>query len=199
MSKNILLISVDILKERTDIHGNIDPKLIYPHIKFVQDAYIKKVLGTALYDKLLTIIEDGTITTGGNTDYKLLLDEYIIDAMIWYCKSEMSVDISFQMWNKGVVRKQGQDTDLPTMSELIDISNRYKSKGEYYADKIKLFLIDQSSRLQKYPEYTHPGSTVDTVTPEMRNFTSPVWLGDTDGRDNPWCNKGGFNGQPYHD
>lgn len=199
MSKNILLISVDILKERTDIHGNIDPKLIYPHIKFVQDAYIKKVLGTALYDKLLTIIENGTIATGGNTDYKLLLDEYIIDAMVWYCKSEMSVDISFQMWNKGVVRKQGQDTDLPTMSELVDISNRYKSKGEYYADKIKLFLIDQSSRLQKYPEYTHPGSTVDTVTPEMRNFTSPVWLGDTDGRDNPWCNKGGFNGQPYHD
>lgn len=199
MSKNILLISVDILKERTDMHGNIDPKLVYPHIKFVQDAYIKKVLGTALYDKLQTIIEDGTITTGGNADYKLLLDDYIIDAMIWYCKSEMAVDISFQMWNKGVVRKQGQDTDLPTMSELVDISNRYKSKGEYYADKMKLFLIDQSSRLQKYPEYTHPGSTVDTITPEMRNFTSPIWLGDTDGKDNPWCNKGGFNGQPYHD
>lgn len=199
MSKNILLISVDILKERTDIHGNIDAKLIYPHIKFVQDAFIKKVLGTALYDKLQDIINDGTIIDSNNADYKLLLDEYIIDAMIWYCKSEMSVDTSFQMWNKGVVRKQGQDTELPSMSELIDIANRYKSKGEYYANRLKLFLIDQSSRLQKYPEYTHPGSTVDTITPEMQNFTSPIWLGDTDGKDNPWCNPGGFNGQPYHD
>ncbi len=199
MSKNILLISVDILKERTDMHGNIDPKLIYPHIKFVQDAYIKKVLGTALFDKLQTIIDDGTISSGGNVDYKLLLDEYIIDCMVWYCKSEMSVDISFQFWNKGVVRKQGVDTDLPSMTELVDIANRYKSKGEYYANRMKLFLIDQSSREQKYHEYTRPGSKVDTITPEMQNFTSPIWLGDPDGRDNPWCNRGGFNGQPYHD
>lgn len=199
MSKNILLISVDILKERTDMHGNIDPKLIYPHIKFVQDAYIKKVLGSALFDKLQTLIDDGTITSGGNADYKLLLDEYVIDTMIWYCKSEMSVDISFQFWNKGVVRKQGQDTDLPSMAELIDISGRYKNKGEYYANRMKLWLIDQSSREHKFPEYTSPGSTVDTITPEQRNFTMPIFLGSSDCNDNPYCNPGGFNGQPYHD
>lgn len=197
MSKNILLISVNILKERTDIHGNIDEKLIYPHIKFVQDAFIKPILGSALFDKLQTLIDAGTISAGGNADYKLLLDEYLIDTMIWYCKSEMAVDISFQMWNKGVVRKQGQDTDLPTMSELIDISNRFKNKGEYYGNRMKLFIIDQSSRNQKYPEYTNPGSTIDTITPEQRNFTLPIYLGGAD--DNPYCNRGGFNGQPYQD
>lgn len=197
MSKNILLISVDILKERTDIHGNIDPKLIYPHIKYVQDIYIKPVLGSALFDKLQAIINNNTIGDAANADYKLLLDDYIIDAFIWFCKSEMAVDISFQMWNKGVVRKQGQDTDLPSMSELVDISNRFKNKGEEYANRITNFLLDQSGRLGKYPEYTNPGNTVDTVTPEMRNFTSPLYLGDID--DNPYCNRGGFNGQPYHD
>lgn len=197
MSKNILLISVDILKERTDIHGNIDPKLIYPHIKYVQDIYVKPVLGSALYDKLQTLIDTGTIGDTNNADYKLLLDEYIIDAFVWFCKSEMAVDISFQMWNKGVVRKQGQDTDLPSMSDLVDISNRYKNKGEHYANRITTFLLDQSGRLQKYPEYVNPGSTVDTITPEQRNFTSPIYLGD-DGC-NPYCNPGGFNGQPYRD
>lgn len=197
MSKNILLISVEILKERTDIHGNIDPKLIYPHIKYVQDIYIKPVLGSALFDKLQTLINDASIGSPTNADYKLLLDDYIIDAFIWFCKSEMAVDISFQMWNKGVVRKQGVDTDLPSMSELIDIANRFKNKGEEYANRITNFLLDQSGRLRKYPEYTNPGSTVDTVTPEMRNFTSPLYLGDTDC--NPYCNPGGFNGQPYHD
>lgn len=198
MSKNVLLMSVEILKERTDIHGNIDPKLIYPHIKYVQDIYIKPVLGTALFDKLQTLIENGTIGQPANADYKLLLDDYIIDAFIWFCKSEMTVDISFQTWNKGVVRKQGVDTDLPTMTELIDISNRHKNKGEAYANRITTFLLDQSGRLQKYPEYINPGSTVDTITPEMRNFTSPIYLGD-DERCNPWCNPGGFNGQPYKD
>ena len=199
MSKNILLISVDILKERTDIHGNVDPKLIYPHIKYVQDAFIKPVLGTALFDKLQTLIDGNTIADPSNADYKLLLDEYLIDTLIWYVKSELQVDISFQTWNKGVVRKQGENTEMPTMSELIDLAGRYKNKGEYYANRMKLFIIDQNSRNQKYQEYTHPGSTIDTVTPEQRNFTLPVYLGDTEGRDNPWCNPGGFNGQPYRD
>lgn len=199
MSKNILLISVDILKERTDIHGNIDPKLIYPHIKYVQDAFIKPILGSALFDKLQTLIDAGTISAGGNADYKLLLDEYLIDTIIWYVKSELQVDISFQTWNKGVVRKQGENTEMPSMSELIDLANRYKSKAEYYGNRMKYFLIDQSSRSQKYPEYTNPGSTVDTITPDQRQFTMPIYMGDSDGRDNPYCNKGGFNGQPYQD
>lgn len=199
MSKNILLISVEILKERTDIHSNVDPKLIYPSIKYVQDAFIKPILGTALFDKLQALIDDGSITAGGNADYKLLIDEYLIDTMIWYVKSELQVDGSYQVWNKGVVRKQGENTELPSMSELIDLAGRYKNKAEYYGNRMKLFIIDQNSRNQKYPEYMHPGSTIDTVTPEQRNFTLPVYLGDGDGRDNPWCNKGGFNGQPYHD
>lgn len=197
MSKSILLISVDILKERTDIHGNVDPKLIYPHIKYVQDAFIKPVLGSALFDKLQTLINADNIGDAGNADYKLLLDEYLIDTLIWYVKSELQVDMSFQTWNKGVVRKQGESTELPTMSELMDLSNRYKNKGEYYANRMKLFIIDQNSRNQKYPEYTNPGSTVDTVTPEHRNFSLPVYLGDED--DNPYCNPGGFNGEPYRE
>jgi hypothetical protein len=199
MSKNILLISDNILKERTAIHGNIDPKLIYPDIKYVQDAFIKPVLGSALFDKIQTLIGDNTINDPGNADYKLLLDEYIIDTLIYYTLAELPVNLSYQFWNKGVVRKQGQDTDLPTMADLVDISNRHKSKAEYYANRMKLFIIDQNGRFQKYLEYTHPGSTIDTITPEQRNFTSPIYLGDTDGRDNPFCNKGGFNGQPYHD
>lgn len=199
MSKNILLISVDLLKERTDIHGNVDPKLIYPHIKYVQDAFIKPILGTALFDKLQALIDAGTIANAGNADYKLLIDEYLIDTIIWYVKSELQVDISFQTWNKGVVRKQGENTEMPTMSELFDLAGRYKNKGEYYANRMKLFIIDQNSRNQKYLEYTNPGSTVDTVTPEQRNFTLPVYLGDSDGYDNPYCNRGGFNGQPYQD
>lgn len=198
MSKNILLISVDILKERTDIHGNVDPKLVYPHIKYVQDAFIKPILGTALFNKLLTLINNGTITDAGNEDYKLLIDEYLIDTIIWYVKSELQVDGSYQTWNKGVVRKQGESTELPSMSELVDLANRYKNRAEHYGTGMKLFLIDQSSRLQKYREYVNPGSTVDTITPEQRNFTMPIHLGD-DCKDNPWCNPGGFNGQPYHD
>lgn len=196
MSVNVLLISDLIIKERTSVHGNIDPKLIYPDIKYAQDLYIKPILGTALFEKLQTMVSNGSITT--DIDYKYLLDTYLVDAIIYFTLSELPVTISYQFWNKGIVRKLGDNTELPSMSELVDLANRYKARGEYYANRMKLFLIDQTSRTAKYPEYRLPGNTVDTVTPEQRNFTMPIYLGD-DKRDNPWCNPGGFNGQPYHD
>lgn len=193
MSDNILFISVDILKERSVVHDNVDPKLIYPDIKYAQDEYIEPVLGTALFNKMQQIIGDGTIAT--LPDYKLLMDKYIVDAMIYYVMSMLPLNTSYQFWNKGMIRKQSADVELPSMSDMVEVSNNYKSRAERYANRMKLFLLDQSSRLGKYPEYVQPGSTVDTIVPHHKQFTSSVYLGDD--YDNPWCNKGGFNGQPY--
>ena len=195
MSDNILLISVEILKDRTGVHGNIDPSLIYPDIKVAQDMYIEPILGTALFNKLQSLIGNNTISDPSNSDYKNLLDKHVIDTLIYFTLSLLPVDISFQFWNKGVVRKQGQDTDTPSMSELVDISRKHNNTAEFYANRMKKFLLDQSSRLGKYPEYINPGSTIDTVNPSHKQFTMPVYLGDI--YDDPYCNPGGFNGQPY--
>jgi hypothetical protein len=195
MADNTLLISDTMIKERTAIHGNIDPKLIYPDIKVAQDMYIHPILGTALYTKLQTIIANGTITSSAsNAEYKILIDKYIVDALMYYTLSELPTTISYQFWNKGVMRKQGEDTQLPSMSELIDLSNKYKSRAEFYANRLMLYIKQNADT--KFTEYLNPGNSMDTITPEQRAFTMPVYLGE-DGKDNPYCNPGGFNGQPY--
>jgi len=199
MSENILLISDTMIKERTAIHGNIDPKLIYPDIKVAQDMYILPILGTNLYNKLQAIVNDNTINTNAiNVNYKTLMDKYLVDALMYYTLAELPTTISYQFWNKGVVRKQGQDTDLPTMSELVSLSKKYQDRAEYYAQRMRLFIVQNSA--QMFPEYLNPGSSIDTITPEQRAFTMPIYLGDDSyGRTNPYCNPGGFNGQGYHE
>lgn len=195
MSLNTLLVNDQMIKDRTVIHGNIDPKLIYPDVKVAQDMYILPILGTGLYDKLQGLINNNTINDPGNADYKLLIDKYIIDALIYYTLSELPTSISFQFWNKGVIRKVGQDTELPSMQDLVDISYKYKNRAEFYATRLRDYLRATASAT-KYPEYLNPGSTSDTITPGQTTFTMPVYLGDDD---NPYCNPGGFNGQPYHE
>jgi hypothetical protein len=195
MSENILLVSDTMIKERTAIHGNIDPKLIYPDIKVAQDMYIMPILGTALYDKLQSLITAKTIADPVNVNYKNLIDKYLVDALIYYTLAELPTTISYQFWNKGVQRKTGNDAELPTMSELIDISNKYKNRAEFYAQRLRLWIIQNAPKM--FPEYLNPGNGIDTVTPEQRAFTNPIYLGDDD--DYPFCNKGGFNGQPYKD
>ena len=57
MSRNILFISVNTIKERTAVHSNLDEKLINPEILTSQDMYILPALGTALYERLQTGIQ----------------------------------------------------------------------------------------------------------------------------------------------
>ena len=190
MSLNTLLMSDEMIKERSIVHGNTDPKLIYPDIKMAQDMYILPILGTALYEKIQAAINAGDWTN--LTDYKNLLDNYIIDALMYYTMAELPTSLSYQFWNKGIVRKQGQDTDLPSMSELVDISNKYKTRGEWYANRLRLYLL-QNANL-KFKEYLSPGNGVDTVNPDQKGFSMPIYLGDDY---SPFCNRGGFTPKPY--
>jgi hypothetical protein len=197
MSENILLISDTMIKERTAIHGNIDPKLIYPDIKVAQDMYIMPILGTALYNKLLTAIGDGSISSDTtNVNYKNLIDKYLVDALMYYTLSELPTTISYQFWNKGVTRKIGQDSENPSMSELIDLSNKYKNRAEFYAQRLKQWIRQNAATM--FPEYLNPGNGIDTVTPEHRAFTMPIYLGPEGyRRDDDCCDGFGFNNQPY--
>ncbi len=197
MSANVLLISDQIIKDRTSIHGNIDPKLIYPDIKYAQDVFILPLLGTGLYEKMQAIIADGTITTDNTlSNYKNLLDKYIIDALMYYVMGELPMTLGYQFFNKGVVRKNGENTDNPDMSELVSIGLKYKQRAEYYGNRMRLYVVQNAAAM--FREYLNPGNTIDTITPNQRAFTMPIYLGD-ERRDNPFCNPGGFNGQPYHD
>jgi len=175
MSKNILFISVDTIKDRTGLHFNVDPKLVFPDILFAQDAYILPVLGTALYNKLQTGVECKDLTC----DEEILLDEYITPCLVYQVMSELPMALSFQFYNKGVVRKTGEGQTEPSASELTDVANRYQARAEFYRQRLMKYLKEQSSQ-NKFPEYNNPGTGVDTIVPDSETYTTQVWLGDDD-------------------
>lgn len=166
-----------MIKERTAIHGNIDPQLLYPDIKVAQDMYILPILGSALFNKLQTIIADNTITSDvALVNYKNLMDRYVVDTLIYYTLAELPSTLSYQFWNKGVVRKHGESTELPSMSELIDIANKYKNRAEFYGNRLRLYLRQNAPVM--FAEFISYGNGVDDIYPSHKTFTMPVWLGD---------------------
>ena len=175
MSRNILFISVDTIKDRTGLHFNVDPKLVYPDILFAQDAYILPVLGTALYNKLQDDIDCKSLTC----DYETLLNEYITPCLVYQVMAELPMALSYQFYNKGVVKKTGEGQSEPSASELTEVAQRYTSRAEYYRQRLVKYLKQQSSQ-NKFPEYLNPGSGVDTIVPDNQAYTISVWLGDDD-------------------
>jgi len=173
MSRNILFISVQNIKERTSLHANIDEKLILPEILTCQDMFILPALGTALYNRL----QDGISNCSLNIDENNLLDIYISPTLVYYVMSEMPQALSYQFYNKGLLRKSGENTENPSMQDMIDVANRYKARAEFYKQRMIKYLKEYSTT---YPEYLSPGSGIDAIHPENDAYTTSIWLGEYD-------------------
>lgn len=171
MSKNTLFISVQSIKDRTGLHANVDEKLVLPEIKTAQDMYILPALGSALYNELQTAVDTATYTQLQTT----LLDDYIVDALIYFVMSELPQGLSFQFYNKGLLRKTGENQESPSMQDMIDVANRYKARAEFYKQRLIKYL-KQNNVL--YPNYLNFGSGIDSIKPDNEGYTVSMYLGD---------------------
>lgn len=171
MSKNTLFISVQSIKDRTGLHANVDEKLVLPEIKTAQDMYILPALGSALYNELQTAVEANSFTALQTA----LLDDYIVDCLIYYVMSELPQGLSYQFYNKGLIRKTGENQESPSMQDMIDVANRYRARAEFYKQRLIKYL-KQNNAL--YPNYLNFGSGIDSIKPDNEGYTVSMWLGD---------------------
>lgn len=175
MSRNILFISVDTIKERTGLHSNTDEKLVNPEILTSQDMYILPALGTALYERLQDGIQNNNLTANEIT----LLDTYITPTLVYYVMSELPMGLSYQFYNKGLIRKSGEGQENPSAADMIDVADRYKARAEFYKQRLVKYLKEKSST-NLFPEYNNPGNGVDVIIPDNEAYTTSIWLGDDD-------------------
>ena len=173
MSRNVLFINTDTIKERTGLHNNLDEKLINPEILTAQDMYILPTLGTALYERLQNGIELDDLTANEIT----LLDTYITPTLVHFVLSELPMGISFQFYNKGVVRKTDAGISEPSVQDLIDVANRYRTRAEFYKQRLVKYLRQSALSSNLFPEYLNPGNGVDTIVPDKEGYSASIWLG----------------------
>jgi hypothetical protein len=83
----------------------VDDKLINPEILTAQDMYILPALGTGLYERLQDGIQNQDLTN----DESVLLDTYVTPCLVYYVISELPMGLSYQFYNKGLIRKSGEE------------------------------------------------------------------------------------------
>jgi hypothetical protein len=174
MSRKVLFITPQTIKERTGLHANVDEKLVNPEILTTQDMYILPALGTALYVRLQDGIENNNLTDKEQE----LLDTYITPALVHFVLSELPMGISFQFYNKGLIRKTGTDQTEPNVQDIIDVSNRYKARAEFYKNRMMLWVKETASKGVHFQEYINPGTGIDIVHPDNEAYTTSIYLGD---------------------
>lgn len=170
MSK-CFLISEATLKKNSVVNNNVDGMYLLPAIEFAQDAGLQPIIGTKLYNKLMDLVEDGSIT--GATDYKLLLDEYITPYLINKVTADIQIPLAYKLRNQGVVQQTGENTYVPSLKDLQYVVQNYENKANFYSNRLSDYLKANRS---KYPEYCSVDSCADM--PSNKNaYNTGIYLG----------------------
>jgi hypothetical protein len=163
-----LIISENYLKENSVINGNADMKVITPTIKLVQLKYIRPLLGTDLYDEILSQIGSNTVTPANQT----LLDDYVYDCMLYYVLCECTPVFKYRYANKGVMVKNSENSSAADLTEIQWLMDKWRNNAEQMAEICTKFLREESNI---YPLY-YENDECYKIKPNKTNFTSGLYL-----------------------
>lgn len=167
----VFLISEATMKKNSVVNNNVDGMYLLPAIDFAQDAGLQPIIGTKLYNKLMNLVEDGSIIQA--TDYKYLLDEYITPYLVNKVTADIQIPLSFKLRNQGVVQQTDTNTYVPSMKDIQYVIQNYENKANFYSNRLSDYLRANRS---KYPEYCSVDSCADMPS-NKDAYNTGIFLG----------------------
>lgn len=174
-------LSVDELKAGSIINENVDDKAIVPVITKVQELRILEILGTAMYNELTTrLLADRDLSQPSNSDWLILLRDYIKPVMINYCVADATPEMAFKYMNNGVSAKSTSEAKAISFDDMLAMINRYWQDAEIYENRLINYLVAKAPTL--FPLYYATGTDISYIYPKRNAFKSPIYLGRNDNK-----------------
>lgn len=173
--KKIYLVPAQAVKDNTPMNTNVDDSLINTAIIDAQQINIQQCLGTVLYKKILTLVEDGTISASENEAYKTLLDDYIQPAIVAWSYVYAIPTIHTKIMNVGVVNQSSENSNSADLKSTEFVLNDARNKAEFYSELLTRFLITNCK--EHYPEYLQ-NKKFDEQRPTLHQYTCGIVLDD---------------------
>ena len=156
-----LFISRTDLVRNSILDGNVDTDKFIQFIKLGQEIDIQNLLGTDLYNRISTDIENSTLSG----DYLALVSDYIQSTLIWFAQVNYIPFAAYQIKNGGVFKHSSETAENVNKNEVDYLVGKAREYARYYSTRLVDYLCDNSS---KFPEYTsNSGSDIspdsDTV------------------------------------
>lgn len=165
------LISEAVVREYTGVDNNLDTALIKNGIREAQDIELQRIIGTLLYDKIISLVSGGTITDSENSNYKTLLDDYIQNFLIYASYFYILDDIYIRSRNNGLIQPTGGDNSEGIDRSLYNMKrSSTKNKMEFYAQKLRDYIIEEEAL---FPELTESNKLYEQYPDYDEQYGSP--------------------------
>lgn len=167
----VLLTNFDEVVKRTPLSGNIDPDKFIEYIKIAQEIHIQQLTGTDLLNAIIDMVQAGTLDNPDNSDYKLLVTDYIQPVLNWQSFAEFLPYSRFTVSNKGVFKHTSENSDSITMEELEQMMDKARGLSNFYKQRMSDYLRANN---ELYPEFF--SNTENDINPIPHNSNLDWYL-----------------------
>tara|TARA_R100000329_G_scaffold45965_1_gene43104 strand:- start:242 stop:817 length:576 start_codon:yes stop_codon:yes gene_type:complete len=159
--QHTLFISTDRIKKDTALGGSVDDNLLLPYILMAQDRYILPVLGTDLYNKLISDIQGSSLAGV----YLTLLQTYIQPALVQFAFATCLPFLRLRMVNNSVVTMNSEQGSSVSHSDLKPLISASMDQAEFYRERLIDYISNNTS---SFPEYS--SNTGADLSPTTANY-----------------------------
>ena len=175
-----LFISPAQVKQTTILGGNIDVDKFNFCIESVQITVIEPLLGTELYDKIVTDFTANTLAG----DYETIFNEYVFNITKHESTAQYLNIAQYNVSNGGIFKHSPENSEVVEASEVKNLSEVYHNNAQMYIQRFNKWICKNN-----VTEYKHYQDEVNAD----RNLT--VRSGWYFGKD--WRNTGTSNDDNY--
>jgi hypothetical protein len=150
--------------------GNVDPDKFMHLLDDVQVLILEPVLGTKLYDKILTDFDDDTLAG----DYLKILNDYVKPCLWHSVFAQYLRDGVVLAQNTGIFTNSPENATPSNLDDIQYVSKSAQSKSDVYIERLERYLCDVN-----VPEYENPQDNDYDIKPQRDISTIGGWyLGD---------------------
>lgn len=179
--KKVMLVSPNTVKGLGLVDCNFDDALMGSAIRTAQSVYLRDVIGDALLERLQELVfnaiegNEDNIDTPDNEPYKVLLEEYIEEALARKTVVELCLTNSFKMRNIGVAQDSDVNIKSATLSDIKYIRDSYETLWNDSLNRLIDFLKKNKT---SFPEID--ACACGDRLPKLNNKygNTKLWLGD---------------------
>lgn len=175
--QTILLTSANYVKSVTLMSDNISDKYITPVINECQVFDYQSIVGTAMYEKLCSLVQTGDITSSANTAYKRLLDKSQL-FLAYDVAAKIVFQIAYKCDNSGVFTNEDENKKSVDIETLTAVQGNYQSKADGYAAALQRYIIKNYESLPEIDNET----LVDLEANLYSAASTNIWLGGKRGK-----------------
>ena len=141
-----LFITLEELKRKSIIDGNVDTDKLVQFVEVAQDTVIQNYLGTKLYNTLQTQVIGSSLSTDNAT----LVNTYIKPMLIWYTQATYLPYAAYQISNGGIYKHNSENATSVSESEITKLTRHATETADFYAKRFLDYMNDKS---ELYPDY----------------------------------------------